>query len=105
MFAGDVDIIEPPGPSMTAAVGDTVELVCENDDQSTLEWSRDGMPLISGSHYSIRYVITYCFMPQGFLFILTKLYNKVKSRVFQAQNKNKFANLVCPRSIFNFNYT
>ena len=61
LFAGDVDIIEPPGPSMTAAVGDTVELVCENDDQSTLEWSRDGMPLISGSHYSIRYVITYSF--------------------------------------------
>ena len=56
-FAGDVDIIEPPGPSMTAAVGDTVEIVCENDDQSTLEWSRDGMPLISGSHYSIRYVL------------------------------------------------
>ena len=61
LFAGDVDIIEPPGPSMTAAVGDTVELVCENDDQSTLEWSRDGMPLISGSHYSIRYVVTHFF--------------------------------------------
>ena len=73
LFAGDVDIIEPPGPSMTAAVGDTVELVCENDDQSTLEWSRDGMPLVSGSHYSIRYVITYSFtpyIPKGLLVIL-----------------------------------
>ena len=50
-----MDIIEPPGPSMTASVGDPVTLICESKDGAHMTWSRDGMPLIvTGTHYTIR---------------------------------------------------
>ena len=78
LFAGDVDIIEPPGPSMTAAVGDTVELVCENDDQSdtgmVAGWNAPHIRIPLQYKACLKYFL----LLKGFLVILhvTKLCNK-----------------------------